>query len=265
MLKALAILILATPAVLADSRVLDTKGLKECGTVTATDTLGGARFTTSDGLTIKLALLKAPEFWEASSEYTSWPHAVEAKRHLMSTLRGQAVQLFCEGQTTNRLGEVVAHVLMPDGSWLQYALVRDGHVFVFPGPTRRRGLEALYKAELEARSDKKGLWIYRNLQPVSATSNSVKAGWFQIVDGVVVDAAKVRDTIFLNFGPDWRTDFTVEIPKLTARYFDRFGLDPLSLEGQHIEVRGWIDFKSGPRLLLQGPGQIRIIKQESQP
>ncbi len=265
MLKALAILILTAPAALANDYVFDTKGLADCGTTTAAGTLGGARFTTPEGLTVKLALVKAPEFWEPSSEYTSWPHALEAKKHLMNTLRGHTVTLFCEGQKTNRLGELVAHVVMPDGSWLQHTLVRDGYVFVFPGPTRRRGLDALYEAELEARADKKGLWIFKNLQPVAATGNSVKAGWFQIVEGVVVDAAKVRDTIFLNFGDDWRTDFTVEVPALTARYFERIGLDPLSLEGQHIEVRGWIDFKSGPRLLLQGPGQIRIIKQESQP
>ncbi|WP_417456246.1 thermonuclease family protein [Kordiimonas sp.] len=265
MLKALAILILAAPAALAEDLSLDTSGLQDCGTTTAAETLGGARFKTPEGLTVKLALVKAPEFWEPSSEYTSWPHAVEAKKHLMEVLRDQTVTLYCEGQKTNRLGELVAHAVMPDGSWLQHNLVRDGHVFVFPSPTRRRGLDKLYDAELEARAGKKGLWIFKNLQPVAATGNSVKAGWFQIVEGVVVDAAKVRDTIFLNFGDDWRTDFTVEIPALTTRYFDRIGLDPLSLEGQHIEVRGWIDFKSGPRLLLQGPGQIRIIKHESQP
>lgn len=240
---------------------LDRTGLEDCGTVTAHGAIGGARFTTDDGQVVKLALVKAPELWKKGDPYKSWPHAEAARDALVALTDGQDISLFCEGAKTNREGELVAHAILKDGRWLQHVLVESGDVFVFPRPTRRRGLETLYSAEDNARANGKGLWAYDNLKPVDALGKDVRAGWFQIVQGKVVAAAQVGTTLYLNFGQDWRTDFTVEIPGTALRHFEKARLDPLTLEGKKVEVRGWIDFKGGPRLLLQGPGQLRLLEK----
>ncbi|NVJ98355.1 MAG: thermonuclease family protein [Alphaproteobacteria bacterium] len=239
---------------------LDTSGLKSCGETTAVGAIGGARFATPEGTIVKLALVKAPELWKKGDPYKSWPYAEEAKAALIAATKGQTLHLFCEGKEFNSQGEQVAHVIMPDGSWLQHAMVAKGHVFVFPRPTRRRGLDMLYAAEDEARAVRAGLWALRNLQPVPADSD-VQTGWFNIVQGTVLSAQRVGSTIYLNFGADWRRDFTVEIPSTAETHFRKQDIDPLAFEGQFVEVRGWIDYKAGPRLLVQGPGQIRLKSQ----
>ncbi|WP_020398452.1 thermonuclease family protein [Kordiimonas gwangyangensis] len=259
--------VLATPAF---GQALDTTTLKPCGETVAGDAIGGARFMSAEGQVIKSALVKAPELWEPGAQYSSWPHAVDAKKALQEKVAGKTVTLYCEGQKTNRLGELVAHVIMPDGGWLALELVREGHVFVFPGATRKQGLSTLYEAEEEAKAAGKGLWKYKNLNTVMADSGQVKPGWFQIVRGTVQDVGIVRGTYYLNFGADWRTDFTIEIPPLVVRQFSQLSIDPESFKGKTLEGRGWIDNKSGPRLLLQGPGQVRVIadaepQKESQP
>lgn len=241
------------------AEVLNTEGLTHCGEVTGADAIGGARFTTDDGDTIKLALVKAPEIWEKGAPYKDWPYARQSKQALIDATKGQTMTLYCEGANTNRLGEIVAHVVMADGTWLQHSLISEGHIFVFPRPTRRRGLAVLFQAEDAARASRKGLWALDNLRPIEATNPSIRAGWFHIVTGTVLNAQQVRQTIYLNFGDDWRTDFTVEIPASAFGHFEKAGIAPLSFEGKRVEVRGWIDFKGGPRLLLQGPGQIREL------
>lgn len=259
MRRCVAILFLGLLAGPAQGQTLDTTALKPCGETVAGDATGGARFKSADGQTIKSALVKAPELWEPGANYASWPHAIEARKALQEKVAGKSVTLYCEGQKTNRLGELVAHVIMPDGRWLALELVREGHVFVFPGATRRQGLESLYAAEEEARAARRGLWQFKNLTPVTADGGEVKPSWFQIVRGTVKDVGAVRGTYFLNFGDDWRTDFTIEIPPLVVRQFTQLGRNPEDLRGHMLEGRGWIDFKAGPRLLLQGPGQLRLL------
>ena len=61
---------------------------------------------------------------------------------------------------------------------------------------------------------------------------------FQVIEGAVLEAANVRGRLFLNFGPGWRTDFTVTLDSKTAPLFARKGLEPLTLEGRHIRVCG---------------------------
>ncbi|SDD33970.1 thermonuclease family protein [Kordiimonas lacus] len=242
---------------------LDLTGLEDCGTVTAQGAIGGARFTTNGGQVVKLALVKAPELWKKGDPYRSWPHAEAARDALIALTDGQEISLYCEGGKTNREGELVAHALLADGRWLQHVLVEGGNVFVFPRPTRRRGLETLYRTEDAARAEGKGLWAYDNMKTVDALGSGVRTGWFQIVEGSVVAANQVGTTLYLNFGEDWRTDFTVEIPSTALRHFGKAKIDPLTFEGRRVEVRGWIDFKGGPRLLLQGPGQLRLMKDKT--
>lgn len=244
----------------AHADTFDSQGLTGCGEVIADKALDGARFTVSGGATVKLALIKAPELWEKASPYKSWPHAEAAKEALRALIEGQSLTLFCEGPKTNRFEEIVAHALLPDGRWLQHDLVANGNAIVFPRPTRRRGLTTLFKAEDSARERQVGLWAFDNFKSVDALSDQVKTGWFQIITGTVLKADKVGPTVYLNFGADWRSDFTVEIPTSALRHFEKAGIDPLLSAGKRIEVRGWVDYKAGPRILIQGPGQLRILE-----
>ena len=105
--------------------------------------------------------------------------------------------------------------------------------------------------------EKLGLWSELELE-ITADAD-IPTGRLAIVTGKVLNAARSGNRIFLNFGDDWRKDFTAEIPARVIRLFKKNGIDPLELQGLTIEVRGWVTWRGGPHMLVEGPGQIRLL------
>lgn len=246
--------------------------LKACGTVEIADALDGETLAATGGPNIILAGLKAPEIWPQKAKYNSWPHAAWSRDTLKHLTAGKSISLFCEGETESLNGEKIAHIQLPTGEWLQQILVEQGTAFVFPRGNHISGIALLYAAEDKARQGNLGIWqsnrIYR-ANPGAGddrhagvdTDEDVRIGWFQVVRGTVLNSARVRRQIFLNFGADWRKDFTVEISASANRAFKKANLDPLSYQSQLVEVRGWVTWKGGPHIMLEGPGQIRTINR----
>ena len=65
--------------------------------------------------------------------------------------------------------------------------------------------------------------------------------------------------VYLNFGPDWRRDFTVRIAKEVARRLADAGLDLASLPGREIEIRGVVLEAGGPLIELSHPEQMQLL------
>lgn len=231
--------------------------LEPCGTAQAARALTGDTLETASGEVLSLSAVKAPELWPTDAPYKSWTYAGAARRALAERTDGAPLTLFCEGTRVSHDGRRLVQVLLPDGHWLQHRLVEAGAVFVYPRGGDASGLDALYAAEALARSEGRGLWQGDSL--TARATDDLSSGWFRILQGTVLSARKGRDRVYLNFGSDWRTDFTVEIPTAALRRFRRAGIDPLAYEGAEVEVRGWLDWRGGPRLLLEAPGQVRLI------
>ena len=65
--------------------------------------------------------------------------------------------------------------------------------------------------------------------------------------------------LYLNFGPDWRTDFTVRIGSDLARRLASSGLDVATLAGRRIEIRGFVLEAGGPLIELSHPEQMQVL------
>ena len=76
----------------------------------------------------------------------------------------------------------------------------------------------------------------------------------------VVDAAKVKKRIYLNFGADWRSDFTIRIDARHLALFRDAGVDLLKLKGKRVRVRGWIKEQNGPLIELDHPERLEVIE-----
>ena len=85
-------------------------------------------------------------------------------------------------------------------------------------------------------------------------------GTFQIIEGTILQAADVRGTIYLNFGEDWRTDFTVSIRKRARKTF--VNEDPASWNGRKIRVRGWLKSRNGPMIEATHAEQIELLEDK---
>jgi hypothetical protein len=75
---------------------------------------------------------------------------------------------------------------------------------------------------------------------------------------VVVSVGNRRTRTYLNFGGRWAEDVTVEIE---ARDRDRFGgeLGLADLAGWRVRVRGYVEERQGPLIIVRSPMQIERL------
>jgi hypothetical protein len=70
----------------------------------------------------------------------------------------------------------------------------------------------------------------------------------------------VRGRAYLNFGADWKQDFTVTLAPAVRRLFEAEGHDPRAYEGRRIRVRGWLKSFNGPMIEATHPEQIELLE-----
>lgn len=207
---------------------------------------------------IRMVGIQAPKLPKGRPNFKPWPESADAQRALETLLKNHTVTLRLATTPKDRNGRTLAHIMRDDGMWVQQELLREGWARVYTFPDNRQFADDLYAGEREARAAKRGLWADKNYAVRSPDPNVLKAdiGTFQIIEGKVTKAAKVRGRIYLNFGSDFRTDFTATIAPEAVSLFARAKLDPLTLEGENIRVRGYLRDFRGPEIELSHPEQI---------
>jgi endonuclease YncB( thermonuclease family) len=209
---------------------------------------------------VRLVGIQAPKLPLGRPNFPEWPLAFEAKAALEKLLAGKRVTLHFGETRRDRHGRLLAHLYTDDGVWVQGAMLKAGMVRVYTFPDNRARASEMYTLETEARAARRGIWAHP-YYAVRAPEAAVRdIGTFQLVEGRVLDTARVRERVFLNFGPDWRTDFTIAIPTKTLAHFRSAGLDPSGLKGLTVRVRGWIKDENGPMIEVTHPEQIESLK-----
>ena len=80
----------------------------------------------------------------------------------------------------------------------------------------------------------------------------------------MVSVRESGGTIYVNFGRRWSEDFTVTIAKRNERAFSAAGLEPKSLRGRRVRVRGWIEERGGPWVEAARPEQIEVLRRATE-
>ena len=217
---------------------------------TATAVIDGGSFALNDGRRVQLAGIQAPR--------AGWPLAEEARANLAKLLEGKAVDLAYADRGTDRHGDLLAYAFIGD-TWLQAQLIESGFVRAYSRSDTRRCAAALLKREAQARDAKRGIWADAFYRIRKADELGPDIGTFQIVEGKVVSVKVGRERAFLNFGPDYRTDFTVTISARDMKRLAKEGIDPAKWSGKTVRVRGWISLLNGPEIELTHAEQIELL------
>lgn len=152
------------------------------------------------------------------------------------------------------LGGVARH-----GGSLQQALVAAGLAVVDPGPDPPPSVATWLKEEAEARSALRGLWSMPASRPVAAAEAGRRIGRFALVEGVVLAVNRREEQTFINFGPDWRTDFTAGIDAGDRRAFSAARIALERLPGRAVRLRGVLRRWNGPFMDLEHPAQLELL------
>lgn len=164
----------------------------------------------------------------------------------------------------NRMGHALAHLQnKKTGEWVNGAMVAGGYAFVKTEKSNPDLAKNLYALEDAARKDGKGIWKKDSGFAVLSSDDAQDGnGRFVIVEGMVMRAATSKNNVFLNFGKDSKSDFTVMIAPPVRKIMARGGIDPLSLAHKKIRVRGWVRDWNGPFMDLDGVERLEILSTE---
>ncbi|MEQ8325753.1 MAG: thermonuclease family protein [Parvibaculum sp.] len=243
------------------------------------DVIDGDTLLLDDGREVRLTGIQAPKLPLGRAGFEPWPKAEEARQALAAFLASKTITLKYGGARIDRHGRILAHVFAGQGQealWLQREMLRAGLARVYTFPDNRACASELLEAERSAR--RAGLEIWQDpFYDIRDASNEAllgeRVGRFELVEGEISSAALVRGRIYLNFGDDYREDFTVTVNDKNARLFLEH--EPWSsllstddeaasvLSGQRIRVRGWVDRYNGPEISATHPEEIELLERNN--
>ena len=193
---------------------------------------------------------------------TPQPMAKQATAYLNAVAAGKEAFVYFVGEERDRHRRLLGQIELKDGTWLQGLMVRRGLARVHSIRSHTRCIRELQFLEQVARTERLGIWSLDWYRVRSPDRLGQEIDTFQIVEGRVRASALVKGRYYLNFGDDWRSDFTVTIAPKFRKVLEDGDIDPKSLEGQRIRVRGWITSYNGPNLEVTHPEQIEYPPDE---
>jgi endonuclease YncB( thermonuclease family) len=208
--------------------------------------------------------IQAPKLPLGRANFSTWPLAPEAKTAVETlTLGGEVGLVFAEGgRREDRHGRYLAHLVTREGVWVQGRLLELGLARVYSFPDNRALVAEMLALEREARAAGRGIWShpFYSLRAARAEALWPLLDSFQLVEGEVREVFSARRNTYLNFGEDWREDFSLQIPADASKLFEEEGVDLAALAGRRVRVRGWIEAYNGPLIRVTHPEQLEILE-----
>ncbi|MEZ5670210.1 MAG: thermonuclease family protein [Alphaproteobacteria bacterium] len=252
-----ALLLLLLPAA-APAQVVPA-ALEPGGTARVVEVIDGDTVVLDDGREVRLVGTQAPKLPLGRPNFPTWPLAEDSKEALEDLVLGHEVALGYGGQPMDRHGRVLAHLFrLDDGAWVQGTMLATGMARVYTFPDNRSMVDELLAEERAARAARRGIWSLDYYAIRDPEDLDDAEDTFQLVEGEVVDVAFVRDRVFLNFGIDYRTDFTIVIDDDNLDAFDDAAYVLEDLDGRRVRVRGWVEMFNGPMIDVTHPEQIEL-------
>ncbi len=263
MRQVLTVLILLAAAQYAGSVPTRAEGLPDVladgGVASVVEVVDGDTLVLDDRREVRLVGIQAPKLPLGRAGFKAWPLADEAKQALAQLTLGRRLTLAYGGQRQDRHGRALAHLFDAEGKWIQGALIDLGMARVYSFADNRALVPEMLAREAAARTARRGIWAESFYEVRTQEHAARHIGGFELVEGLVREVAVVRGRAYLNFGDDWRDDFTIAIAPADLRRFEAAGVRPESYRGQIVRVRGWLKSYNGPMIEATHPEQIEVV------
>lgn len=224
--------------------------------------IDGLTILLKDGTIVRLVSIDLPDFhiWDHA------PYSDTALKLLQDILPERTEVMLYQTRNrkkgrVNRMNHQLAHVVIKkDKLWVQGVYLTKGLARVYTPPNNTDMLTQMYKAEQSARKSKLGIWADESEHLIITTEQTDKRiGDFTIVEGTIQKTASVRNKIYLNFGKDWKTDFTIMITPALRKKFAHEGINVLALAQTPVRVRGWLREYNGALIELEDISHLEIL------
>lgn len=271
---AIGLLLFSTPTVVAQSvappprTASCTLALQGAGAVAAV--IDGATLKMSDGQIVRLAGIVAPSP-PLTIDDQNWQPARTAKEALEVLVDNNAsieVAVADQKARRDRYGRTLAHVVSTvngQATWIQGALLKAGHARATSMMGGGLCLKEMLAHEAGARASLAGLWGNPVYNPVDAGNTEAlkrQRTAFAVVEGVVVSVAERAGRTYVNFGRDWKWDFTASVSKAVLKRDSEAAAKLNGLGGQRVRVRGWLEMRNGPMIEIGDMSEIEVVGEK---
>lgn len=261
----------AKAAPLPDIKLHESNAVKRLPVpVTVKTVIDPLTFTDTDGNVYRLMELDSPALSDTGE--TNKPLYGEMKKSLEALISDQSLLLYVPltrsgeaEQMQNRMGHtLVQAVREKDKIWVQGILLNQGMARVRTTPDETVLAADLLRQEDKARKVKRGLWKDADYAVFAADHIPDNFYGFGIVEGTIHSVSAVRNTIFLNFGDNWREDFSLGLSPEARRAFAKDGANVMSWGGEHVRVRGNIRQYNGAFIDLDHSAQVEHLDDNAE-
>lgn len=227
--------------------------------------LDGETLVLDDGSAVRLIGALAPRARDAGAEAGAWPPETQSIDALSNLVLGQKVRLAFGGRKKDRYGRFLAQVFIEAGGreeWVQGTMLATGQARAYGLPESFACSRELLAHEAEARRKRLGLWsngVYRPMLAEHPGTLLELRGKYERVIGRVASVGRTKSATYLNFGTDWRSDFTARIGKSVLAANPEFAQALDALQSKTVIVRGWIERRNGPLIDVADISQIEVL------
>ena len=229
---------------------------------------GTASLRLDDGTEVTLAGVLLPHMLDAAGRPEKWPPAEAARASLSKLTVGNSVEIAEKSGGRDRYGRRPVYMYIRKRGqrlWLQAFLVGMGQARVNPEQVSTACARVLLTLEAAARQARKGLWDNAAYHVRKASNEQTLMRYrstFQLVEGIVRDVTTVRSRTFINFGDNWRTDFTAGLRRRLAAQAGIEAHTLSAMKGRRVRIRGWIMRRGGPFVTIRSMKQIELVPSE---
>jgi micrococcal nuclease len=162
-------------------------------------------------------------------------------------------------------GRLLATVKV-NGSDVNRILLREGLALpMLIPPCGRPVAKDILSAAGKGAVSGKGIYSLDKNKIILHTEALDHLGERAMVRGRILDLYKGRKAWHLNFGRDYKTDFTAVLFRDGQKKFHELGLDPARLVGSEVLVIGKVKRYNGPEIIIRGPDQIIPLSKITYP
>ena len=214
----------------------------------------GEKLLLREGGPLRFAAIRAP-YPPIGQQPGRWP-PVQVLSRRIEALAAEGLIVYPTG-SSDRYGSRLANLWsLKEKAWLAEVLAGEGLAIVAPEVLFDPAYAAVAAAERAARDKNLGIWSSPAHRVLCADDAYDGIDQLRVVQGRILEAAAVSGSLYLNFGADWRRDFTLRLKAgRGARRTEQLRLAG-DLQKHTIEVRGWIHYRGGPMIDLDNLGQI---------
>ncbi len=256
----------AEPAAPAEAKILmpdansDFSELRSQGLVLVKQMIDPLRVQLQDGRIVQLAGVEIPDNDPAlPGEIAS--KAFEQLKTILANKQVTFYQTKAEGEgRRNRMGHYLGHLeTHQDKIWVQGFLLKNGLARIQPGADNIEMSAQMIALENEALKEKRGIWASDKFGVLTPETADTAMNSWAIIEGTISKTGMSNNTIFLNFGDDWRKDFTIGIEGEVRRQMAKRQLDTLGMAGKRVRVHGWVESYNGPYIKLSNAAWLEIL------